>query len=116
MNMSTENVETARSLRDGKSILDVVREYFPDAPEGEVDHIIWGRTGYPVFWQGDPETSFRRSLRRHMKARQRGYKVFCDFCNEQATSGGWLCRCCKKTWRRITLGLGDPTSAESASP
>lgn len=44
------------------TFLDLVREYFPDATEQEVLDILWNYTGYPGFWDGDPETCCRAQL------------------------------------------------------
>lgn len=40
----------------------IVREYFPDATDGEVSYILWNHTGFPCFWHGDPETCLRQQL------------------------------------------------------
>lgn len=32
------------------TLLEIVREYIPDASEEEVDFILWEFTGYPSFW------------------------------------------------------------------
>ena len=29
---------------------ELVREYFPDATDDEVDFILWEKTGFPEFW------------------------------------------------------------------
>ena len=46
---------------------ELVREYFPDATDEEVELILWGKTGYPEFWNigvdGDtPEECLRKQL------------------------------------------------------
>ena len=48
-----------------KPPVDIVREYFPDAPDDLADHILWNRTGWPVFWAGDPETCMRQQLQEY---------------------------------------------------
>lgn len=32
------------------TLVETVREYFPDADDDEVNHLIWSETGYPAFW------------------------------------------------------------------
>ena len=34
----------------GKIFKEAVRDYFPDAPDEDVEFILWERTGYPSFW------------------------------------------------------------------
>ena len=34
-----------------KTFKEVVREYFPDASDEDVEFILWERTGYPSFWR-----------------------------------------------------------------
>jgi len=29
---------------------DIAKEYFPDASDEEIEHIIWSHTGFPDFW------------------------------------------------------------------
>lgn len=45
---------------------DLVREYFPNATDKEVNHILWNYTGYPEFWHGDAEHCCREQLQ-HLK-------------------------------------------------
>jgi len=57
----------------GKTWLDLVREYFPDATEEFAGYILWGETGYPEFWEipedgATPEECCRTQLQR-FKAR-----------------------------------------------
>lgn len=41
----------------------IVREYFPDASDEEVDFILWEHTGYPCFFNSnDIEGSLREQL------------------------------------------------------
>jgi len=48
-----------------KPPVDIVREYFPDATDEHADGILWSRTGWPVFWAGDPETCMRQQLQEY---------------------------------------------------
>lgn len=47
--------------------IDLVREYFPDATDAEADSILWGKTGFPEFWNipedgNTPEECCRKQL------------------------------------------------------
>ncbi|MDD5220091.1 MAG: hypothetical protein PHV11_06765 [Candidatus Bipolaricaulis sp.] len=47
----------------GQTIGEVVRQYFPDATDIEVEFIVLEKTGYPRFWLTDnPEAEFRSQL------------------------------------------------------
>jgi len=48
-----------------KSPIDIVREYFPDASDDFAGYVLWSRTGWPVFWVGDPETWMRLQLQEY---------------------------------------------------
>ncbi len=46
---------------------EVVREYFPDANDDEVEFILWGKTSFPSFWRipedgASPEECLRKQL------------------------------------------------------
>lgn len=51
------------------SVVTIAREYFPDADDAEIDHLIWDETGFPCFWEipldgATPEDCFRMQLAR----------------------------------------------------
>lgn len=47
----------------GRTFGKIVREYFPDANNDEVDFILWEKTGYPCFWETDDvEACLRKQL------------------------------------------------------
>ena len=48
----------------------IVREFFPDATDRDVDFILWEKTGFPAFWDGEPEESLRRQLDQYRRARK----------------------------------------------
>jgi hypothetical protein len=53
---------------------EVVKEYFPDANDDEVDFILWSETGYPSFWETDDvEVCLRKQLQ-EFKDRVKGVK------------------------------------------
>lgn len=46
---------------------EIVREFFPSADNGFIEHVIWAMTGYPSFWNipldgKTPEECFRTQL------------------------------------------------------
>lgn len=46
-----------------KTFEEVVREYFPGATDGQVDFILWEKTGFPSFWEtDDTEACLRKQL------------------------------------------------------
>lgn len=44
----------------------IVKEYFPDVTDEEAQGILWNYTGYPDFWDGNPEAVCREELA-HLK-------------------------------------------------
>ena len=47
----------------GKTWVEIAREYFPEVSDRELQSIIWGRTGFPSFFETDDvEACFRRQL------------------------------------------------------
>src|SRR3990167_3285833 len=42
----------------------MVRRYFPNASDDEVEFILWEKTGFPCFWRGDPVRCLAQQLRR----------------------------------------------------
>lgn len=45
-----------------KNAFEIAREYFPNESEDFIEGMIWNETGYPHFFQGDPEQRFRLQL------------------------------------------------------
>jgi hypothetical protein len=37
-------------LKPTLNAIPIVREFFPEATDGEVDYILWSETGFPDFW------------------------------------------------------------------
>lgn len=35
----------------GKTWIEIVKEYFPEATDEEANHILWNETGFPCFWR-----------------------------------------------------------------
>ena len=46
-----------------KTFGEVVREYFPEATNADIDYILWEKTGFPCFWKTeDTEACLREQL------------------------------------------------------
>jgi len=50
-----------------QTIGEIVREYFPDATDDNIEFLVWEKTGYPEFWDipkdgNTPEECFRKQL------------------------------------------------------
>mgnify|MGYP001608225562 CR=1 FL=1 len=59
-------------VRD-KTFGEVVREYFPEATDDDIEHILWGQTGYPCFWEtDDTEACLRKRLQEFREVKSRG--------------------------------------------
>ena len=55
----------------GKTFGEVVKEYFPDATDDEVDFILCEKTGYPCFWGTmDTEACLRKQLEELKKEKE----------------------------------------------
>lgn len=64
-------------------VSDIVREYFPEADEKEIEHIVWGHTGFPAFWSiprdgATPEECFRKQLMTYKDGGGRAMTLCCD--------------------------------------
>jgi hypothetical protein len=86
-------------VRLSRSVGEIVREFFPDADDEEVETILWSETGWPGFWAGDPETCLRGQLASYRAAIARGTRL-CDFCHEDAAEGSSTCAGCGEGLRR----------------
>lgn len=64
------NLRSSSKIRNGLSLGDILREYFPDESEDWLADVLWAETGYPCFWAGEPEDTLRLQL---AKVRAREY-------------------------------------------
>lgn len=46
----------------GQDAINIVREYFPGVSDELAGAILWEYTGWPAFWDGDPEMCMRKQL------------------------------------------------------
>lgn len=69
----------------------VIKAAIPDADDGTVDHVLWGRTPYPV---GDVTAkSLFRAASAYRRACEHGIHL-CDWCHRPAQPGTDLCAGC----------------------
>lgn len=75
--------------------LELVREFFPDISDDDAGDILWNRTGYPCFWEGDPVTHFRKQIAEFKVNCDAGMNT-CEFCSNAIPSDSedWLCETC----------------------
>jgi hypothetical protein len=73
----------------------LVRDYFPDATDADVEFILWEKTGWPCFFRGDPVVCIREQLRKYRDARAWGLDT-CYGCGEvrQLVDGHIMCAAC----------------------
>jgi hypothetical protein len=59
------------------AIPELVKKLFdnPVMDEGEIEAIVWGCTGYPSFFIGDPIRCFVRQLRHAKRSLARGFTI-----------------------------------------
>ena len=83
---------------------DIVREVFPKADDAFIEHVVWGRTGFPGFFalkEGQTvEDKMREQLiefRTALDLCPKG-KRLCDHCNNFVSKAAWHCISCD--WNR----------------
>lgn len=78
------------------TIAEIAREYFPEASDLELEGIVWERTGFPCFFEGEPELSLRRQLAAFRSIVDKYPSGnFCWNCNALAPPDEWLCLVCE---------------------
>ena len=65
---------------NGKTINDIVLEYFPNATDNEIEFIVWEKTGFPGFWNipedgATPEECFHKQLAEYAAEKANKAKV-----------------------------------------
>lgn len=70
---------------------EVVRAAVPNASDGFIEHILWGRTPYPM--GRITAKSLYKAARRVDRASKNGIRL-CDLCDNQVTGSGWECDKC----------------------
>lgn len=46
----------------------IAREVFPSSwGDGEIGHAIWNYSGFPHFWDGNPEVCLREQLQEYLE-------------------------------------------------
>jgi hypothetical protein len=51
--------------------IDIVRQELGDMPSEQAGFILWEHTGFPIFWDGDPQECCRAQLREFKQGRER---------------------------------------------
>lgn len=84
--------------------IDAVRRWFPNATDDFCDYVLYERTAFPCC---DGETVFRQiaEFAETLKTKPAD-RDFCDFCNELAESGKWLCSACDFVMSRVSQERG----------
>ncbi len=73
---------------------DIVRAAIPSADEDLCAHIIWGRTGFPMFWKtNNPAREIYQAARRFWRAEANGRQL-CDHCDNEVADGIYVCLPC----------------------
>jgi hypothetical protein len=88
-----------------KPVHDIVREYFPTAKDDELDFILWDKTGWPAFWNGDPETCLREQLAKLAKATKLKREICygCGKMRSPSQMGDFLCKMCDARGGPLTV-------------
>lgn len=65
------------------TVEDIVNEFFPGISKDEFDHIVYGHTGFPAFWNipddgATPEECFRKQLQTYKDGGGRELTLCCD--------------------------------------
>jgi hypothetical protein len=69
---------------------DCIRAAIPDADAAPCDHIVWGRTPFPV--GAVTARDYYKAASRWKRAQDHGIRL-CDFCDNIAVDG-WNCQAC----------------------
>lgn len=74
----------------------IVKEYFPDATEDFIEHVLWGRTAFPAGTvSGTYEEDVRQACIVLKEAQGKGIEL-CDMCDRPAIINR-LCESCYDT-------------------
>lgn len=76
--------------------LEICRAAKPGADEGWCDHILWGRTPFPL--GRVTAQDLYRAASRQARAERNG-RVLCDFCDAIAAPGAYTCSACDAALR-----------------
>lgn len=74
---------------------DIIRAAIPDADIHLVDHVLWGRTPFPM-GKITPQSLYKAASSFN-RASAKG-KVLCDFCEKLARKNDFLCSNCRIFW------------------
>ncbi len=77
--------------------VEIVRAAIPGADERLCDHILWGRTPFPI--GGITAKSLFRAASAFRRAHEHGFQL-CDHCHNPAEPGKFECRRCRAALSR----------------
>ena len=74
---------------------EIAKEFFPDADDEYLEHVIWARTGFPSFFRREEsvEDGMRRQLAEYKEALKRGVPL-CEYCNNDILPNKTMCAKC----------------------
>jgi len=72
----------------------IVRAAIPNASAELIEHIIWGRTPFPV--GAITARSLYKAASSFKRASDKGIAL-CDFCDNKANPNGYLCDSCQES-------------------
>ena len=70
---------------------EVIRAAIPNADEATLDHVLWGRTPFPM--GKVTARSLYKAASAFRRACEHGVQL-CDFCDRPAVKGCWTCERC----------------------
>lgn len=76
---------------------DIIRAAIPGATDSDVEHVVWGRTAFPM--ASVSARDLYRAASRLQRATANGIRL-CDFCDRIARTGDWMCVSCDDALRR----------------
>lgn len=93
----------------------IVRDYFPDATDDEIESVLWSKTGWPCFFHGDVATALRSQIAEFWFARMIGVDS-CYGCGKAkyVVPGDIMCAECDARMNELNREFGAGVStAES---
>ena len=81
-----------------KLMSQIIRAAMPSASDADCEHVLWGRTPYPV--GSVTARSLYLAASRYRRACANGIRL-CDFCDNVAVGDEWACRHCLAAMNRV---------------
>ena len=74
-------------------VTEIIRNAIPNASDEVCEHILWGRTPYPV--GAITAKELYKSANRFKRAHDNGIRL-CEFCDNIAMPDNWVCTSCNR--------------------